>query len=266
VGLKQGLKKLAARIANTRVVRSSVVHLVYPTVLRCLNAEIQPDVGSPSGLIEALGWKTHSLIIKEEELAAGKNCSGATSESTPESRARLFEVVFASIDSVPGDIFEFGVSSGESFLLFLERCPGRQVFGFDSWEGLPEQWWTRPKGTFAAVPPQFTSPNGHLVKGWYDESVPRFFREWNGGIALLHIDCDLYSSTATAFRYALSSCGPGSVVVFDEYYNYPGFAEHEYLAWRNARQEWGITARCIGFDGRRAAFKIHEITLSQPNS
>jgi hypothetical protein len=171
----------------------------------------------------------------------------------------LFDVVLPAIESVPGDILEFGVSSGESFLMFLERCPARQVFGFDSWEGLPEQWWTRPKGTFAAVPPQFTSSNGHLVKGWYNESVPPFFRDWSGVIALLHIDCDLYSSTAIAFRYALPRCGPGSVVLFDEYYNYPGFAEHEYLAWRQAREEFGITAQCIGFDGRRAAFRILDI-------
>lgn len=259
MSLKAQLKKVAARIANTKIVRSTVVHLVYPTVVRGLNHEIQPDVSSPSGLIESLGWKIHSLIIRDEELAAGQNCCGPASQSTSESRARLFEIVFAAIESVPGDIFEFGVSSGESFLTFLERCPARQVFGFDSWEGLPEQWWTRPKGTFAAVPPQFTSPNGHLVKGWYDQSVPPFFREWNGRIALLHIDCDLYSSTAIAFRHALSRCGSGSVVVFDEYYNYPGFAEHEYLAWRNARAEWGITAECIGYDGRRAAFRILNI-------
>jgi hypothetical protein len=89
-------------------------------------------------------------------------------------------------------------------------------------------------------PPQFTNPNGHLIKGWYDESAPRFFRDWKGSIALLHIDCDLYSSTAIAFRYALDHCGHETVVLFDEYYNYPGFAGHEWLAWREAKDEHGI--------------------------
>jgi hypothetical protein len=105
-------------------------------------------------------------------------------------------------------------------------------------------------------PPQFTNPNGHLIKGWYDESAPRFFRDWKGSIALLHIDCDLYSSTAIAFRYALDHCGHETVVLFDEYYNYPGFAGHEWLAWREAKDEHGILARCIAYDGRRAAFQI----------
>jgi hypothetical protein len=250
------LKRLAARIAKTRLVRSLVMQLVYPTIVRCLLAEVQPDVDSPSGLVEALGWKVHSLLVKNEDLADGRNCCGEASESTRESRARLLDVVLESAASVPGDVFEFGVAAGDSFLTFLERCPDRQVYGFDSWAGLPERWWTRPKGTFAAAPPKFTNPNGHLVKGWYNESAPRFFRDYHGHIAILHIDCDLYSSTSTFFQHALPYCGPGTVVLFDEYWNYPTFADHEWLAWRRARAECCIMTQCIGYDGRRAAFRI----------
>jgi Methyltransferase domain len=252
----QWLKRLAARIANTRLVRSLVVNLVYPTIVRCLLAEVQPDVNSLSGLVEAFGWKTHSLLVKSEELADGRNCCGERSESTRESRARLLDVVLESAASVPGDVFEFGVASGDSFLTFLERCPERQVYGFDSWEGLPEQWWTRPKGTFAAAPPEFTNANGHLVKGCFNETAPPFFRDYRGHIAILHIDCDLYSSTATALQHAIPCCGPGTVVLFDEYWNYPMFADHEWRAWRRARAECCIVAQCIGYDGRRAAFRI----------
>jgi hypothetical protein len=255
----QKLKRLVARIANTRLVRSLVLHLVYPTIVRCLLSEVQPDVDSPSGVVEAFGWKAHALLVKSEELAEGKDCSGGRLDSTRESRARLLDIVLQNAASVPGDVFEFGVSAGDSFLTFLERCPDRQVYGFDSWEGIPEDWWTRPKGTFAATPPEFKNPNGHLVKGWYDESAPRFFHDWRGHIAILHIDCDLYSSTVTVFQHALSYCGPGTVVLFDEFWNYPGFSNHEWLAWRKARAEYSIAAECIGYDGRRAAFLIRTI-------
>jgi protein-tyrosine-phosphatase len=50
---------------------------------------VQPDVDSPSGLVEAFGWKAHALLVKDEELADGKDCSGAGLQSTRESRARL---------------------------------------------------------------------------------------------------------------------------------------------------------------------------------
>jgi hypothetical protein len=257
--MKQHLKNIAAQVAETQFIRSVVVHLIYPTILRALHGEIRADINSPSGLIEAMSWKTHAYLTKSEELAGGKNCCPETSDSTWESREQLFQVVLDEIESMTGDIFEFGVSTGKSFLTLLERCPDRQVYGFDSWEGIPEDWWTRPKGSFSAEMPQFSNLNGHLVKGWYDETVPRFFSEWKGSIALLHIDCDLYSSTATVFQHALRHCHSGTVVVFDEYYNYPGFAEHEWRAWCQARTEWSITAKCIAYDGRRAAFRINEI-------
>ncbi len=81
-------------------------------------------------------------------------------------------------------------------------------------------------------------------------------RSQSSHIAILHIDCDVYSSTAVVFQHALPYSGPGTVVLFDEYWNYPMFAEHEWLAWRRARAEWCIVAQCIGYDGRRAAFRI----------
>jgi hypothetical protein len=262
--MKQRLKRIVAGIANTRVVRSVVFHLIYPTIVKCLLADVPPDEDSPTGVVEAFGWKAHALLVKNEELVDGKNCSGIRSESTRESRARLLDVVLENAACLQGDVFEFGVASGESFLTFLERCPDRQVYGFDSWEGLPEDWWTRPKGAFASAPPIFNNPNGHLVKGWYNESAPDFFRVWHGQIAILHIDCDLYSSTATVFQHALPYCRPGTVVLFDEYWNYPTFAEHEWLAWRRARAEYSIAAECIGYDGRRAAFRIRDIGTKQP--
>jgi hypothetical protein len=254
--MKELLKKVAARVARTAPVRSAVVHLVWPSIVGCISQEIQPDVPSATGLIEAMAWKNHAYLVQWEELASGTNCCNGRLQCDRKTRAVMLDISLAAIQSQAGDVFEFGVSSGESFLEFLDRCPDRQSYGFDSFAGIPEDWWTRPKGAFAAPPPHFTNPSGHLVKGWYDESVPRFFRDWNGFIALLHIDCDLYSSTATALRYALDRCGPNTVVLFDEYYNYPGFAGHEWLAWREARAERGIRAKCIAYDGRRAAFQI----------
>src|SRR5947208_17092850 len=116
--MSQKLKTLTARIANTRVMRSLVLHLVYPTVVRALLSEVQPDVDSPSGVVEAFGWKAHALLVKSEELAEGKDCSGGRLDSTRESRARLLDIVLQNAASVPGDVFEFGVSAGDSFLTF----------------------------------------------------------------------------------------------------------------------------------------------------
>jgi Methyltransferase domain len=258
--VKAILKRLAHALADTRPVRALVNHLIYPTIVRSLRAEVNPDEPSPSGIAEQFAWKTHAGIVAWEELAGGTVCHDGASRSTLETRARLFDVVLAHIAGRPGDVFEFGVSSGDSFREFLKRCPDRQVYGFDSFQGLPEAWWTRSKGAFAADAPRLDNPNGHLVSGWFDSSVPEFFRNWSGTIALVHVDCDLYASTKIALQHALRFCRVGSVVLFDEYYNYPGFSEHEWLAWQQLRRVWQIESRCLAYDGRRAAFVIDAIT------
>lgn len=254
--MKATLRRAAARIAAWRPVRSAVIHLVYPNIVRAMLQEVQPDADSVSGVIESWGWKMHAQLIRKEELLDGINCSEDGMRCDAKTRSRILDVVQRSIGEVEGDIFEFGVAAGESFLEFLKRCPDRQVYGFDSFEGLPEAWWTRPKGTFSSPPPRVSNPNGHLVKGWYDESVPQFFSGWSGRIAILHIDCDLYSSTVVALKYALEHCGLGTVVIFDEFYNYPGFELHEWRAWREAQAVRSISVACIAYDGRRAAFVI----------
>ena len=68
----------------------------------------------------------------------------------------------------------------------------------------------------------------------------------------------MYKSTCTALAALPGHMQNHMVVLFDEYYNYPGFARHEWLAWRQFAVEHGLKIRCIAYDGRRAAFQILE--------
>jgi hypothetical protein len=255
-----------ARISSTKPVQVVVDYVIYPRIVRGLMAECQPDEDSPSGLVEQLSWKIHSAQVLRSELALGVNCCPGRMDSNRGTRQRIFEVVSPRIEVVSGDILEFGVAAGESFLWFLRRFPDRHVYGFDSFEGLPEDWWTRPKGTFKAEPPRFTEPNGTLVRGWFEESMPEFFRDFRKSVALLHVDCDIYSASIYAMRQAIPYCHAGTIVLFDEYYNYPGFASHEWLAWWQLRKEYDVEAECIAYDGRRAAFQIASLRRVYDNS
>jgi hypothetical protein len=258
--MKQLLKRAAARVANTRLVRSTVVHLVYPTIVRCMVDEIQPDVPSVSGVLEEFAWKVHSEVVLSEELRlTGVNCCPDGLRSDGETRVRLFESVLAAIGDRAGDILEFGVAGGDSIRYWAKHCPRRQIYGFDSFEGLPEQWWSRPVGAFKADEPQLDAKNVTFVKGLFEDTLPGFVESWTGSAALVHVDCDLFSSTRCCLRAVLPRCSPGTVVLFDEYYNYPVFAEHEWLAWHEAMTTFGMSAHCVGYDGRRAAFQIDEI-------
>ena len=159
---------------------------------------------------------------------------------------------------------EFGVYKGDSINMLAKLAPERKFWGFDSFQGLPEQWTIESKkgafdvgGKLPAV-----RKNVSLVKGFYSATLPKFRAENQAGaVAFLHVDCDLYSATKEIFEYLGERFRPGTVIVFDEYYNYPDWLWHEYKAWMEFVEQRGIKFTYIGFIriGTQVAVRIDEI-------
>lgn len=143
-----------------------------------------------------------------------------------------------------GMTLEFGVFTGTTLRIIAEARKGKgPVYGFDSFEGLPENWRSGiPKGTFAVD--QLPQVDGaELVVGWYDASLPKFLESHEGVVDFLHVDCDIYSSTKTVFDLVGPRLRPGSIVLFDEFFNYPSWQQHEYKAWTEFLEHSGH--RCV---------------------
>lgn len=154
---------------------------------------------------------------------------------------------------------EFGVYSGYSMSIIAEHMP---VIGFDSFKGLPEDWREGfPKGTFGyadSVPRAwYNGPNRMIVPGWFEDTVPRFPFP---SLSLVHIDCDLYSSTVTALAGITDSVDVGTILVFDEYHSYPGSEDHEekaFLEWQERhRVSTELIADGVGEHAQESAFLI----------
>jgi hypothetical protein len=148
-----------------------------------------------------------------------------------------------------GLFLEFGVWSGRTINFIAERRSGL-VHGFDSFEGLPEDWALHyRKGTFATNGqlPEVRS-NVRLHVGWFDQTLPRFVSEHSEAVALLHVDCDLYSSTRTIFELLGDRIASGTVIVFDEYFNYPDWREHEYKAFQEFIHAKGLRYRYVAYN------------------
>jgi hypothetical protein len=99
-----------------------------------------------------------------------------------------------------------------------------------------------------------------IVPGWFEDTVPHFpFPR----LGLVHIDCDLYSSTVTALEGVSPYVAPDTILVFDEYHSYPGAEMHEEKAFTEWREKYGVTveqiARGEGKHAQEAAFVIHDI-------
>jgi hypothetical protein len=237
-----------------------VRHFICPAVVVFLRNEIQIDMVSNSGLVEAFAWKTHAYLVEKEELrSTGKKCFDERMPSDQTTRKQVIHAVMECA-TVEGDILEFGVYKGESLRWFADRFPDRHVYGFDSFEGLPKDWeGMSPQGKFKTDPPNIDKANVTLVKGLFEESLPHFLKEWSGRISIVHVDCVLYESTLACLEPLIPYVQVGTIVLFDEYYNYPNFAHHEWLAWREVRAKHGLKTLCVAYDGRRAAFRITEI-------
>jgi Methyltransferase domain len=151
-----------------------------------------------------------------------------------------------------GLFLEFGVWSGRTINYIAERHDGL-VHGFDSFEGLPEDWAMQyRRGDFATNGrlPAVRS-NVRLHVGWFDQTLPRFLNEHNAPVAFMHVDCDLYSSTRTIFELLGDRIAPGTVIVFDEYFNYPGWREHEFKAFQEFIAASRLRYRYLAYNQRQ---------------
>lgn len=167
---------------------------------------------------------------------------------------------------------ELGVGSATSSQLILKEMrrlglPG-VLHGFDSFMGLPEAWGeiARP-GTYSYDKPLWQDERFVVHAGWFAETLPAFVAEVEGAatIGFIHVDCDLYSST----KEGLIELGPllrsGSILLFDEYWNYLEAEEHEQLALREFCNEQGWEFNYIGYnvDYMQAAVVITKPSTSR---
>jgi predicted O-methyltransferase YrrM len=152
-----------------------------------------------------------------------------------------------------GLILEFGVEKGLSIRHLASLTP-RDVHGFDSFEGLPGDW-TGTKEAKAAFSRSGKLPkvpeNAKLHVGWFDSTLPAFLKANPGPCALLHVDCDIYTSTVTIFTQLRDRIAPGTVIVFDEYFNYPGWRQHEYKAFQEFITATGLKYTYLAFSAEK---------------
>ena len=142
---------------------------------------------------------------------------------------------------------EFGVELGRSAFFLSHYLPeAGEFFLFDSFEGLPEDWAladdnVRPGAAWACDVPSFEDPRLVVVPGWFDDTLPH--EPMFGPLGLIHIDCDLYSSTKTVLERLDEQIVPRTVILFDELWGYPNWRDGEYKALMEWHREFTYLAR-----------------------
>jgi hypothetical protein len=141
--------------------------------------------------------------------------------------------------TVLGHVMEFGVWQGTTITRISKHFSKQKVWGFDSFVGLPEAWFTKSKEPVPSHPAGKFNLDGklpvnisnvELVAGWFDNTIPKWLEQNSGDVCFLHIDSDLYSSALTVLTLLNDRIVPGTVIVFDEMYPWANYEKYDLWA------------------------------------
>jgi hypothetical protein len=206
-------------------------------------------------------WHPHYALLQR---ALDETVDYITSEMTEALiRKDAFGVLgFASNRvTIDGLYLEFGVRSGSTINHIARKNPKRVVHGFDSFEGLPEAWsgYTLDAGAFSGEGIPTVERNVELHVGWFDDTLPTFLDEHDGNAAFVHIDSDIYSSAKTILDNLTPRIQPGTIIVFNEYFNYPNWKQHEFKAFQEFCEANRVTYRYLCWAMYEVAVEIVSI-------
>lgn len=163
---------------------------------------------------------------------------------------------------VKGHYLEFGVFTGGTIKFMAKRVNGAVIHGFDSFEGLPEDWggFQLGKAAFDVGGRLPKVPgNVRLYRGWFNQSLPPWCENNPGLIAFIHIDCDLYSSTKIIFDLLGERLQKGTIILFDEYFNYPNWRNHEFKAFQELVVKRKMTYTYLAYARQQVVVRIDSI-------
>jgi O-methyltransferase len=151
------------------------------------------------------------------------------------------------IRSSPILYLEFGVASATSFTWWLEanKHPDSRFYGFDTFEGLPEDWGFYKKGAMTSDAPVAIDPRAIFVKGLFQDTLFEFLKTHDindGRKKIIHMDADLFSSTLFVLTTLAQYLNNGDVIMFDEF-NVPN---HEFHAFTCFSDSYYIKTELIG--------------------
>ncbi|MGE0772989.1 MAG: TylF/MycF/NovP-related O-methyltransferase [Cyclobacteriaceae bacterium] len=168
---------------------------------------------------------------------------------------------------VRGCLVECGVWRGGMIAGLSEMLPGRRVYLFDSFEGLPPAKeidgidavaWQADKNSstyydncraeiqFAEMAVRKAGADAKIIKGWFNETLAKSDVT---SIAVLRIDSDWYESTMECLVNFFPKVVTGGLIIIDDYYVWDGCsrAVHDYLSQHSLISRVRCTAKSVAY-------------------
>ena len=152
-------------------------------------------------------------------------------------------------DKMEGSILEFGIFEGWSLSEMVLHCRKNQMYhrfyGFDGFQGMPEtdHIWSKGDGLSTYENTNFLLSQKlsrldevMLVPGFFKATLTAELQQAILKAVLIHVDCDLYSSTVEVLLFCKPLIQKGTFVIFDEY-----IEGQEKRAWEDFVEREGLT-------------------------
>ena len=150
-------------------------------------------------------------------------------------RYKMYETVSLAYNknAEPMMYLEFGVAAALSFNWWLSHNKNEKskFFGFDTFEGLPENWGSfYVKGDLAHGIPNINDSRATFIKGLFQDTLPQFLEANKLEMKqpkIIHLDADLYTATLFVLTQLYPFLQKGDLIFFDEF----SVATHEFKAF-----------------------------------
>ena len=172
----------------------------------------------------------------------------------------MWDYCLSNSKSNQATLLEFGVFQGYSINYFADARPSFTLFGFDSFLGLEEDWGgyvlTKSALSLQGKIPHVRN-NVKLISGTFENTLPRFLENNDlKELSIIHIDSDTYSPAKFVLENLRLYLSSGVIIIFDEFFNYPGYLSHEFKAWNEFSNSWKINFRYIAYSNESVAIQI----------
>lgn len=165
-------------------------------------------------------------------------------------RYKLYQSVISHYNYIQKEIIylEFGVAEAHSFIWWATHNtnPDSQFFGFDTFEGLPENWGAfYKKGDMSSGIPDLSDSRAKFIKGIFQDTLPVFLNETGDSLKIkqkiIHMDADLFSSTIFVLSQLYRYLNKGDIILFDEF----NVANHEFFAFKIFTEAFYVKLRPV---------------------
>ena len=152
--------------------------------------------------------------------------------------------------------YEFGVWNASSFQYLINTF--KKGFGFDTFDGIPEDWHNEPKGAYSAFGTVPKIKGGEFIVGKFEDTLPKFFLKERPVASLINFDADLYSSTLCALKYSNKVIDEKTILIFDEFIVNSKWEQDEYKALNEFCENLGYNYEviAISFFSKQVAVKL----------